>query len=189
VSTLITLVVVLGVAVVALAAVYLSWVAGRHERLAARADAAWAGLDAQLVRRAAPTRTLAILVDDAKLAADAEVALRAGRQAREEAENTLGRALRLSGYDQVSVAMTASLPDAQRAALDDLRTAAARVQVARQIHNDAVRDLIAIRRRPAARVLRLGHGDDAGPGRGYFEIDDTVATVDGARGGESAPSG
>jgi hypothetical protein len=178
VSTLLAVLIVVCVVAAALGAVYLSWVAGRHERLAARADSAWAALDAQLVRRAAPARTLAALRDDDALAQDADGALTADGHAREAAENALGRALRAAGYDRGAAPL---LPQPQQAALDELRIAASRVQVARQIHNDAVRDLLALRKRPAARAMRLGHGDHAGPGRTYFEIDDTVAT-DGGRG-------
>lgn len=174
---------IVGVAVAAIATVYLSWVAGRHERLAARADAAWAALDAQLVRRAAPARTLAALRDDRPLAAGADAALAAPALAREEAENALGRALRAAGCARLDD--DPALPRPQALALQELRVAAGRVQVARQIHNDAVRDLLALRHRPAARLLRLGHADDTGPGRTYFEIDDTVAV--GANRG--APSG
>jgi hypothetical protein len=41
------------VAAVVLLATYLTWTASRLDRLAARVEAAWSALDAQLVRRAA----------------------------------------------------------------------------------------------------------------------------------------
>ncbi len=58
----------------------------------------------------------------------------------------------------------ASLPVALVAELAD---AEARVLLARRFHNDAVRDTLALRERPAVRVLRLG-GTAALPS--YFEI-------------------
>jgi hypothetical protein len=165
---------VVGVALlVLLAGGYFSWVAGRHERLAARADASWAALDAQLVRRAAPARSLAVLRGPPDLARRAEAALVAGIERREDAENALGRGLRRAGY-----AGNTDLPHltpAEAAALRDLQMAAGRVQLARQFHNDAVRDLLALRRRWPARLMRLGRDEGNGPGRAYFEIDDTVA--------------
>jgi len=188
-----TLIVLLAAAAVAVLAAYLAWLAGRHERLAARADAGWAALDAQLVRRAAPARLLAAERGDALVAACAERALSAHID-REEAENALGRALRRAAFDRLlpehrdplnasatnSLAWSANPPlsaaatGSLGAAVTDLRKAAIRVQLARQFFNDAVRDLRALRRRPAARLLRLGNGDDGGPTRTYFEIDDTV---------------
>ena len=44
---------VAGVVLLVLIGVYLSWTAGRLDRLHNRVTAAWASLDAQLVRRAA----------------------------------------------------------------------------------------------------------------------------------------
>ena len=58
----------------------------------------------------------------------------------------------------------ASLPVALVAELAD---AEARVLLARRFHNDAVRDTLALRERPAVRMLRLG-GTAALPT--YFEI-------------------
>ncbi|HEV7208207.1 MAG TPA: hypothetical protein VGN54_05630 [Mycobacteriales bacterium] len=167
-----TLIVLLAAVAVAVIAAYLAWLAGRHERLAARADAGWAALDAQLVRRAAPARLLAAQRANAQVAACAERALSAHAD-REEAENALGRALRQAGFDRLPPDQPAST-GTLGAAVTDLHAAAARVRLSRQFFNDAVRDLRALRRRPAARLLRLGHGDDTGPTRTYFEIDDTV---------------
>ncbi|MCW2667162.1 MAG: hypothetical protein JWN57_2124, partial [Frankiales bacterium] len=50
---------VLTVALVVVLALYVTWTAGRLDRLHARVDAAWAALDAQLVRRAAAARAVA----------------------------------------------------------------------------------------------------------------------------------
>ncbi|CAA9348579.1 MAG: FIG019327: membrane domain, partial [uncultured Frankineae bacterium] len=48
-----------GVVLFVLAVLYVSWTAGRLDRLHARVDAAWAALDAALVRRAAAARAVA----------------------------------------------------------------------------------------------------------------------------------
>lgn len=157
-----TLAIILAVAAVVVSAVggYLNWIAGRHERLSARADSAWAALDAQLLRRAVAAHARGTACRDEALIAAAQSALVGGRDGREEVENALGRALRRGEPG-----------DLETGALHD---AAGRVHLARQFHNDAVRDLVALRRRRVARLLRLGHGDHTGPGRTFFEIDDTV---------------
>jgi len=167
----VTLAVTLAVVAVVLSAVagYLNWVAGRHERLAARADAAWAALDAQLVRRAAAAHSMGLSQQDGALIAAAEAALAEPVSRREEIENQLGRALRRAILPE-GPEETAPEPH-----VIELREAAGRVHLARQFHNDAVRDLASLRRRRTARLLRLGRGDHSGPGRAYFEIDDTVA--------------
>lgn len=167
-SALVVAVVV--VAVLAAAAVYLVWLGGRHDRLTARADGAWAALDAQLARRAAAARALALRRDDAPVLDAAETVLTAAGETgptddRQDAENALGRALRHAGYEVLDPA--GGLP-----LLGELRSACQRVLLARQFHNDAVRDLQALRRRPAARLARWGRGGT----QRYFEIDDTVLT-------------
>ena len=167
-------VVVLVVGAVVVVAVYLTWLAGRHDRLTARADGAWAALEVQLVRRAAAGRVLAAERRDLGVLAAADSALRAEPAFREDSENALGRSLRQAGYEALP---PQGLPPAQQASLAELRGIAGRVRLARQFHNDAVRDLLALRRRPAARLLRLGRGS----GQRYFEIDDSVLT------GESVP--
>ncbi len=144
---------------------YVVWTAGRLDRLHARVDAAWAALDAQLVRRAAAVRALAGALasvgaaDPLERAALAAMAAEPGR--REAAENELSRALS---------ATLASSSLAEPAALAELRTSATRVALARSFHNAAVRDTRAIRLRRLPRALRLA-GHRAVPE--YFEIDDT----------------
>jgi hypothetical protein len=157
--TLAITLVVLAVVISAVAG-YLNWIAGRHERLASRADAAWAALDAQLVRRAAAAHTRSLALNDAGLREAAEASLVGGEERREDTENALGRALRRS--------------DQGDSGISELHDIAGRVHLARQFHNDAVRDLAALRRRRVTRLLRLGRGDHVGPGRVFFEIDDTV---------------
>jgi hypothetical protein len=158
---------------VVLAVVLSMWVTftlTRLDRLHARVDAAWAALDAQLVRRAAALQHVAESADsalapdvrrDCGLAAQAALDV-ADLERRQAAENAVGRlVLRLSG-------------DGQRlgaAAAGELHEGAARVQVARRFYNDAVRDTRALRSRRMPRMLRLA-GRRAMPQ--FFDIDDTV---------------
>ena len=150
-----------------LLAFYVTWTAGRLDRLHARVDAAWAALDAQLVRRAAASRAVAALGDDA-VAADAleqaaTAALEGTADGREMLENDLSRALK--------AALPLLVHDAAgETALAELETAATRVGLARSFHNAAVKDTRVIRLRRLPRALRLA-GHRALPQ--YFEIDDT----------------
>ena len=86
----------------------------------------------------------------------AGAAERAPRSGRETAENELSGALARVDPAALPLALVAELADAE-----------ARVLLARRFHNDAVRDTLALRERPAVRVLRLG-GTAALPT--YFEI-------------------
>ena len=157
-----TVVVVLGALV--LLASYVTWTAGRLDRLHARVDAAWAALDAQLVRRAAAARALlpllapgprAVALDDA-----AHAALEGEQEGRESVENDLSRA--------VHRVLPLLPPEAD---LRELRTAATRVALARSFHNAAVKNTLSLRWRRLPRLLRLaGHR----PLPTYFEIDDTA---------------
>ena len=155
-------VVVLAVAL--LLAVYIAWTAGRLDRQHARVDAAWAALDAQLVRRAAAARELVHLLPagpPARLLEQVALqALDAGVVGREVVENDLNRALR------------AALPLLPlHTPISELQAAGIRVGLARSFHNTAVNDTRSLRFRRLPRVLRLaGH-------RGmplFFEIDDTA---------------
>lgn len=153
---------VLGI-VLAVALILGSWLlrtASRLDRLHVRTDAAWSGLDAALARRAVVARAVAASsLDDAgadavRRAADrAEVALRGEREA---AENELSRVLGDLDMNRLPVALAEELIDAQH-----------RVVLARRVHNDAVRDTIALRRRRLVRWLKI-----AGTARQpeYFEI-------------------
>lgn len=148
------------VALVVLLAVYVSWTAGRLDRMHARVDASWAALDAQLVRRAAAARALvphlpAWLAEELDHAA--HEALEAGEAGREAVENRLSRALR-SGLPVLPAEVD----------LTELESAVTRVGLARSFHNGAVRDTRALRLRRMPRALRL-HGHRRLPE--YFEID------------------
>lgn len=147
---------------------YVTWTAGRLDRLHARVDASWAALDAQLVRRAAAARAVAAHLEDPRAAAQldgaASAALEGGVEHREDLENDLSRALKaalpLLVHDQ-----------AGEAARAELETASTRVGLARSFHNHAVKDTRAVRLRRMPRALRLaGHRELPL----FFEIDDTA---------------
>src|SRR5215469_13651336 len=132
--------VVLLIVVLAIAVVFGPWLlrtANRLDRLHIRTDAAWAGLDAALARRAVVTRAVAAVLpaeraDLLRIAADqAELALRADREA---AENELSRLLAELDRTILAPALAEELADAEQ-----------RVLLARRVHNDAVRDTKALR--------------------------------------------
>lgn len=135
-------------------AVYITWTAGRLDRMHARVDAAWAALDAQLVRRAAAARALEL----PSVVRAAEAALDAGPVGRQEVENALSRALH-AVWPQVP-------PGPQR---DELEAAATRVALARSFHNGAVTNALTLRRNRLVRLLRLS-GHRAPPE--FFDVDD-----------------
>lgn len=138
--------------------------ANRLDRLHVRYDLSWQALDGALARRAVVARAVAVDVygagpDGKRLAALAGAAERAPRTGREAAENELSSALARVDPASVPRALVAELADAE-----------ARVLLARRFHNDAVRDTLALRERPAVRMLRLG-GTAALPT--YFEISES----------------
>ncbi|MGH3437028.1 MAG: NUDIX hydrolase [Sciscionella sp.] len=143
---------------------YLVATAHRLDRLHVRTDAAWAGLDAALARRAVIARAAIAGGLDGELTDDRANALReaadaaesAPRLDREAAENELTRAL--AGVDR------ARLPKAIAA---EFIEAEHRMMLARRVHNDAVRDTLALRGRRVVRWLKLA-GTAAEPA--YFEI-------------------
>ena len=143
--------------------------ANRLDRLHVRYDLSWQALDGALGRRAVVARAVAV---DAyargeggrQLTAMADAAEHAPRPGRETAENELSAALALVDIALLPAALVAELADAE-----------ARVLLARRFHNDAVRDTLALRERPAVRLLRLG---GHAPLPTYFEI--TERAVDGS---------
>lgn len=155
------------------AGVYLSWTAGRLDRLHARVDAARAALDAQLVRRSAVSMELATsgLLDPASalLIADAAHSARQGEgEARPPAESDLSRALR-AALDQPEQLEELSGSAEGRQLIEELEGAGRRVVMARRFHNDAVRAARALRAKRHVRYLRLaGHA----PPPVTFECDD-----------------
>ncbi|MFD3804125.1 hypothetical protein ACFWSF_18680 [Streptomyces sp. NPDC058611] len=153
--------------------VYLSWSAGRLDRLHSRMDAARAALDAQLVRRASVVLEVATsgVLDPASslvLYESAHAARQAEEEHREVAESELSQALRAVFADADQVEVLKAAPGGAEAT-EDLAAAVRRVPMARRFHNDAVRAARALRRHRKVRWFRLaGHA----PFPLAFEMDD-----------------
>jgi hypothetical protein len=155
-----------GVLVVALLATWLSWTAGRLDRLHLRCEAADEALQSQLSRRSAVAVELAVgsLGDPAS----SLLPLEAAHHARDAvgpdkwlAESELTRTLRL-------VELPSEFADPLVA---ELRDAAGKVAVARRIHNDLVASTRALRSRRRVRWFRLaGHAKPPG----MINFDDAV---------------
>jgi hypothetical protein len=150
---------ILIVAVVLLAGVYLSWTAGRLDRLHTRIDAARAALDAQLLRRASIAQELATsgLLDPAAsilLYQAAHDARQAEEEQREVAESELSQALRAVFEEQAQVEAVRRAAGGEETAAE-LGAAVRRVPMARRFHNDAVRAARALRRHRTVRWFRL----------------------------------
>lgn len=162
---------VLAVVLAVLLSMWVTFTLTRLDRLHARVDAAWAALDAQLVRRAAALQHVAESPDSGlstPLRAPCDEVARAALAARtqdadrQSTENAVGRMI-----GSVAERADRLRPDAEA----ELGEGAERVQVARRFYNDAVRDTRALRSRRMPRLLRLA-GRRAMPQ--FFDIDDTV---------------
>ncbi|OIV39125.1 hypothetical protein BIV57_02495 [Mangrovactinospora gilvigrisea] len=155
--------------------VYLSWTAGRLDRLHARIDAARAALDAQLLRRVSVAQELATsgVLDPASsmlLYQAAHAARQADDESREVAESELSQALRAVLGEPGQLDAVRRAPGGADA-LEELGAAARRVPMARRFHNDAVGAARVVRRHRVVRWLRLaGHA----PFPMTFETDDDV---------------
>ncbi|WP_431876686.1 NUDIX hydrolase [Amycolatopsis sacchari] len=149
-------------AVIVLGGLFLVATANRLDRLHVRLDAGWAALDAALARRAVVARTVAagVLSGGEALAVRqaADAAEAAPRAEREDAENELTK--RLSAVDRTSLPPRLA---------EELADAEQRVVIARRVHNDAVRDTLALRRRRKVRYFKLA---GTAPQPQYFEIVD-----------------
>ena len=169
------------------AALYLSWTAGRLDRLHARIDAARAALDAQLLRRASVAQELATagVLDPAAsivLYESAHGARQADPEQREVAESDLSQALRAVFAEPDAVTEIREAPGGT-AAIGELTQAVRRVPLARRFHNDAVRAARAVRRHRVVRWFRLaGHA----PFPLAFEMDDEPPVALTTEGGASA---
>jgi hypothetical protein len=169
--------VVVVVALVVAVASYLTWLAMRLDRLALRVEAARGGLVGQLAGRAAAARLLAerggvaSLRSAARAAAAGHDRLRAGGALdaeTEDVENALSRALRSPALDALGRDV---LGGDAAGLLHEVDLASARVGLARQLYNDAVRDLRALRSRRLVRAFRLS---GTRPHPSYFEIEDAL---------------
>ena len=166
-----------------LVGVYVSWRAGRLDRLHARVEAARAALDAALVRRSSVSVELAA----SGLLDPATSLLIAGRRARRAGR---GRARR-AGAKAISPApcgrrspSRGSVPPWPRGPAGtncsaELEAAAHQVFLARKFYNDAVAATRAARRRWLVRLLRLAGG---APLPEFFEIDESLVDAGNAGG-------
>ncbi|GAA0809580.1 hypothetical protein [Spirilliplanes yamanashiensis] len=136
-------------ALVALLSAYVVWTARRVVRLHVRAEAAARALDAHLLRRAAAAAVVAEAGNLVELYAAARIALDAGPDEREAAENDLTRQLR------------AVVPDLT------LIATSRRVALAKQVHTDLVRDALNARNRRLVRLFRMARRH---PRPAYFDI-------------------
>jgi hypothetical protein len=145
------------VAGIALVSAYLAWTSARVERLHLRVASAARALDAHLLRRAAAAAVLAEERYAVELYAAARIALDAGPDEREAAENDLTHQLRitpLAAGDETAEPVIA---------------ASRRLVLARQVHTDLVRDALSARRRPLVRLLRMARKHERPR---YFDVGD-----------------
>jgi hypothetical protein len=157
--------------------VYVSWRAGRIDRLHARVDMARAALDATLLRRSSVALELATsgLLDPATslLLAGAVHGTRdstsTGRP-RDLAESDLTRALR-AAFSQPDFRASLSGKEGADELLAEVEAATHQVFLARKFYNDVVAATREARRRPLARILRLS-GRAGAPE--FFEMDDSL---------------
>lgn len=162
-------------AVLVLLGSYLSWTAGRLDRLHARVDAAQAVLDAQLLRRSGAALDVATggLLDPASAILVADAATRARtteRDDREQSESDLTAALDAAFNDPAFV-KGLRVEQGAGAALDELAGACRRVGHARRFLNDTVRSARRLRGQFLVRWLRLAGN---APRPETVEFDDSV---------------
>ncbi|OZM81574.1 hypothetical protein [Pseudonocardia sp. MH-G8] len=167
-SVLVWLLVTLGVLVLVGVVAQVAARVRRLDRLHVRTDAARAGLEAALERRAtAALAAAAVLRRDEADAVHRAVAgarqARATGTEREAAENRLGRALAAADRSRLPAAVLEELVDAEQLVI-----------LARRVHNDAVRDTRGLRSR---RLVRWLHLAGTAPMPEYFEIADAEAGV------------
>jgi len=168
--------IVIVVAAALLIGVYVSWRAGRIDRLHARVEMARAALDVTLLRRSSVALELATsgLLDPATslLLAAAVHGTRTdgGDRPRDLAESDLTRALR-AAFSQPDFRSSLSGKEGADELLGEVEATAHQVFLARKFYNDMVAVTRDARRRPLARVLRLS-GNAQAPE--FFEMDDSL---------------
>ncbi len=182
--------IVIVVAAALFVGVYVSWRAGRIDRLHARVEMARAALDATLLRRSSVAMELATsgLLDPATslLLAGAVHGTRGasaggsggvvppgqqgGDRPRDLAESDLTRALR-AAFSQPGFRSSLSGKDGADDLLAEVEAAAHQVFLARKFYNDVVAATREARQRPLARLLRLS-GKAKAPE--FFEMDDSL---------------
>jgi hypothetical protein len=166
--------IVLIVAAALFIGVYVSWRAGRIDRLHTRVDMARAALDATLLRRSSVALELATsgLLDPATslLLATAVDGTRSGSRPRDLAESDLTRALR-AAFSQPDFRSSMSGKEGADELLAEVEEATHQVFLARKFYNDVVALTRDARRRPLARLLRLS---GSAPAPVFFEMDDSL---------------
>ena len=154
--------------------VYVSWRAGRIDRLHTRVDMARAALDVTLLRRSSVALELATsgILDPATslLLAAAVHGTRGGDRPHDLAESDLTRALR-AAFSQPDFRASLSGKEGADELLAEVEEAAHQVFVARKFYNDLVAVTRDARNRPLARVLHLA-GRAKAPV--FFEMDDSL---------------
>jgi hypothetical protein len=154
--------------------VYVSWRAGRIDRLHARVDIARAALDVTLLRRSSVAQELATsgLLDPATslLLAEAVHGTRGGERPRDLAESDLTRALR-AAFGQPGFRVSLSGKEGADELLAEVEEATHQVFVARKFYNDLAAATRAARGRPLARILHLSGRAQAPV---FFEMDDSL---------------
>ena len=162
---------------VAITGVYVSWRAGRLDRLHTRIDTARASLDAALLRRSSVALELSSsgLLDPAAslLLASAAHDARSAETGKELPESDLTRALR-AVFGQPDFRASIAGRDGAEELLTELETAAHRVFLARKFYNDAVAVTRTARRHWLVRVLRLA---GTAPLPEFFEIEDSLVSA------------
>jgi hypothetical protein len=169
---------VVAILVVVIMAVYVSWRAGRLDRLHHRTDGARTALDLALVRRSSAAYELAssglldpatsLLLDDA-VRRTTEDGPR-GVFDRDLAESDLTRALR-AAFTQPEFRLSLKGNEGAEELVAGVEAAARQVFLARKFYNDIVGRTLEARHRPLVQVFRLA-GHAARPV--FFEMDDAL---------------
>jgi len=178
-------VIIIGLAI--LSGVYVSWRAGRLDRLHSRVDKTRAALDAALVRRSSVALEFAAsgLLDPATslLLAGAAHDARAAGEPAERAESDLTKALRAALGQPGFTAGVAGRGRGENV-LAELEAAAHQVFLARKFYNDAVAATRAARQKWLVRLARLAGG---APMPEFFEIDDSLVVPSAGPAGAGMP--
>ena len=154
---------------------YISWRAGRLDRLHNRVETARTALDLAMVRRSSAAYELAssglvdpatslLLADAVRRAKDADTA------ERDLAESDLTRALR-AAFGQPGFRAELDGKEGAKELVGDVEAAAHQVYIARKFYNDVAARTLDARRRPLARVFRLSGN---APQPEFFEMDDSL---------------
>ena len=167
--------IILSVFVVVISGVYISWRAGRLDRLHNRVETARTALDLAMVRRSSAAYELAssglvdpatslLLADAVRRAKDADAA------ERDLAESDLTRALR-AAFGQPGFRAELDGQEGAKELVGDVEAAAHQVYIARKFYNDVAARTLDARRRPLARVFRLSGN---APQPEFFEMEDSL---------------